>query len=203
MATVAANLLYCKGATLCNSRRYGRCISGTVIHLYSMSFLGWEVAQQLFLLLDQSQGGCACGHTSFTHTKEYLAVINISSISLRSHQKTNILSIELNILVGSGYCMIACEHMFNLHAWPARTDHPSKDRGWKSCGSLCPLKCTITDNYQIQREEHCSLTFTKDFNVFLSPLWQRSGTQPRKSAPKCASRLFSMCTSKQIPLENM
>lgn len=82
MATVAvANLLYCKGATLCSSRRYGKCIS--VIHRYSMSFL--EVAHQLILLLDQSQGGCACGHTSFTHIEEYLASINISSISLRSH----------------------------------------------------------------------------------------------------------------------
>lgn len=41
--------------------------------------------------------------------------------------------------------MIACERVFNLHAWPAKREVEVASRG-----SLCPLKWTIYDGYQMQ-----------------------------------------------------
>lgn len=54
--------------------------------------------------------------------------VNISSVCLRSLRKINILHIEhIIILVRPGHCMIACEHVFRLHAWPTGRDHPYKE----------------------------------------------------------------------------
>lgn len=66
--------------------------------------------------------------------------------------------------------MIACEHVFNLHAWPTKRGHPfqRKEVEVTSCGSLCPLKGTISDDYQMQLSEHRSPAFTKRFLVILS-----------------------------------
>lgn len=96
--------------------------------------------------------------------------LNIVLVCLRSLHKINILHIEqIIILVRPGYCMIACEYVFNLHAWP--TERPPLER--EECKSLSvevwvPLKCTSCDGYQTQLSQHHSPTFTKDFPVALS-----------------------------------
>ena len=64
--------------------------------------------------------------------------------------------------------MIACEHVFNLHAWPTERDHPYKERSGSRF--MCRLKCTISDGYQMQLSEHHSPTFTEGFTVTLSGL---------------------------------
>lgn len=93
--------------------------------------------------------------------------VNISSVCLRSLHKINILHIEqIIILVRPGHCTIACERVFNLHAWPTG-ERPPLQRV-SSCGSLRPLKGTISDDYQIQPSEHHSPNFTKGFSVILS-----------------------------------
>lgn len=61
--------------------------------------------------------------------------------------------------------MMACEHVFNLHARPAKK---KREVEVTLCRSLCPLKGSICGGYQMQLSERHKPSFTKDFPLSLS-----------------------------------
>lgn len=67
---------------------------------------------------------------------------------------------------------MACEHVFNLHARPAKK---KREVEVTSCRRLCPLKCSICDGYQMQISEHRKPSFTKDFPATLSCIQTEAG----------------------------
>lgn len=188
MATAAAaNLLYCA------------VLEGTADACLALSFYVLSRKRSSEENRSESRMLCLWTYIIHTHTQGYLAAMNTSSVSLRSHQKPNIFSIELTILACPGYFMLACEHIFNLACMASEDRPPFRRQGMEAMWTFVSFEMHhywwLSDTTwgawrsDLHRGLQC---------VSVNPLWQRSGTQPRRKATKNVQAVW---TTKQSPLE--